>query len=176
MTGSGAHRRHRRVDLTRSSDRWAIVAIAIAALIALLIWSPNIGGRAPGDPAAVAADARIARCGGTAADAEFAFTIPRASDYFLYLPAMGRSPELDLDRPALVVIYREALAVAHFSTPAPSGAKPEPTPTPRPSNVRDLCVYVGKAGEGEINYFPDVSIAGLRATPDGPVLVAGPAT
>src|SRR5207245_1544249 len=112
----------------------------------------------------------------TAADAEWAFTISRASDYALYLPAIGRSPELDLDRPALVVVYRQPLAVAHFSTPAPSGASPEPTPTPRPSNVRDLCVYVGIAGEGEINYYTDVSIAGLRATPNGPVLVPPPVT
>jgi hypothetical protein len=174
MTQIRAHRRRRRVDLSRSSDRAAILAILVAALLALLIWSPNLGGRAPGDPSAVAADARIARCGGTAADAQYAFTISRASDYARYLPAMGRSPELDLDRPALVIIYLEPLVVAHFSTPAPSGATREPTPTPRPSNVRDVCVYVGVAGEGEINYYTDVSIAGLRASPNGPVLVSGP--
>jgi hypothetical protein len=162
--GGGAHRRNRRVDLSRSSDRAAVVAIVIAALLALLIWSPNVGGREPGDPRAVAGDARLARCGGTLADVEYAFTIPSARDYLRYLPALGRASELQLDPPALVVIYRGEFPTAASS--AASSAAPSASGT-----IRNVCIYVGKAGEGELNYFSDVSIAGLRATPNGPVLV-----
>jgi hypothetical protein len=164
-TGGGAHRRNRRVDLSRSSDRAAVLAIVIAALLALLIWSPNIGGREPGDPRAVSGDARLVRCGGTLADIEYAFTIPSARDYVRYLPALGRASELQIDPPALVVIYR-----GEFPTAASSAA---PTPS---GTIRNVCIYVGTAGEGELNYFSDVSIAGLRATPTGPVLVPAPQT
>jgi hypothetical protein len=158
-----AYRPHRRFDLGRRSDRAAIVAIAIAALLVLLIWSPGIGGARPGDPAAIAADARLARCGGALADVEYGFTIPHASEYARYLPAMGRFSELDINPPALVVIYRGEFPGV---VPSPGAATP-PAAVP----LRNLCIYVGVAGQGEINYYADVSIAGLRATPAGPVLV-----
>jgi hypothetical protein len=156
----GAYRVHRRVDLSRPSDRRGAVAIALAGLLALLIWSPSIGGRAPGDPAGVAGDARLARCGATVPDVEFAFTIPRASDYQQYLPAMGDFSELDLDEPALVVVFRADTSGAAAST--------------SPDTGRKVCIYVGKAGQGELDLYSDVSIEGLRATPDGPVLVPPP--
>jgi len=159
--------RRRRVDLSRSSDRTALVAVAIAAGLALLIWSPF--SRGPGDPAAVAGDARLARCGGSVADVEWGFTIPRAADYRQYLPGLFAA-ELDLPRSALVVIYRGA-----FPTGAAAAAAATPTPAPTPDpGTRDVCIYVGTAGQGELNYFSDVPIAGLRATPDGPVLFTAP--
>ena len=158
-----------RVDLSRPADRSALAAIGIAALLVILIWSPNVGGPQPGDPAAVAGDARLAGCGGGAADAEFAFIIPRARDYARYLPAMVRTSELEIDPPALVVIYQ-----GEFPRLAPSpGAA---TARPAGDSKRNLCIYVGPAGQGEINYYRDVSIAGLRATPNGPVLVPAPTT
>lgn len=153
-----------RVDLSRPADRYAIAAIVIAALLALLIWSPNVGGRQPGDPAAVAGDARLAGCGGGVADAEFAFTIPHARDYGRYLPAMLRASELEIDPPALVVIYP---GLFPRLAPSPGAA----TARPAGDTKRNLCIYVGPAGQGEINYYSDVSIAGLRATPNGPELV-----
>jgi hypothetical protein len=158
-----------RIDLSRPGDRSALAAVGVAALLALLIWSPNIGGPGPGDPAAVAGDARLAGCGGEIADVEYAFPIPHARDYQRYLPAMARQSELDLDRPALVVVFRGPFPGV---TPKPgaTGARPAAT------TLRNLCIYVGPAGEGEINYYRDVSIAGLRATPDGPPLVPPPAT
>jgi len=164
-----------RLNLSRPGDRSALVAIGIAAVLGLLIWSPNVGGPEPGNPAAIAADPRLPRCGGTLADVEYAFTIPHARDYQRYLPAVGRFSELEIDPPALVVVYREPLIPARRS-PAGSGGAPAPTPTPRPASVRDVCVYVGVAGQGELNYLTNVSIAGLRATPDGPVLVPRPQT
>jgi hypothetical protein len=161
---AGAHRRNRRVDLSRPSDRAALAAIAVAGLLALLIWSPDIGGRAQGNPAAVAGDERLGRCGGTLADVEYAFTIPHARDYERYLPAMGHFTELDLDKPALVVVYRGAFPGAL------------PAASPKPAAVRNLCIYVGVAGQGELNYYSNISIAGLRALPNGPVLVPAPQT
>lgn len=160
---SGAYRRHRRVDLTRPSDRAAVVTIAIAALLALLIWSPSIGGHPPGDPAAVSGDARLLRCGGALADVEFAFTIAHARDYQLHLPAMERFSELDIEPPALIVIYRGGF-------PGTSSA-PDATASPAGHPERNLCIYVGVAGRGELNYFRNVSIAGVRPTLNGPILV-----
>ncbi len=162
-----------RLDLSRPGDRSALAAIGIAAVLALLIWSPSVGGPAPGDPAAVAADPRLARCGGTLEDIEYAFAIPHAREYQRYLPSVGRLSELEIDPPALVVVYREPLA---GRSTTPSGGAAAPTPTPRPAAVRDICVYVGVAGQGGLSYLSNVSIAGLRATPDGPVLVPVPET
>jgi hypothetical protein len=160
-----AHPASRRFDLARPSDRALAIAIAVAAALALLIWSPSFGGRSPGDPAAVAADARLARCGGALDDVEYAFAIPHARDYQVYLPAMGRSSELDEDESALVVVYRGAFPVGGTATTQPGDAA-----------LRNLCIYVGTAGQGTLNYYSDVSIAGLRVTPTGPALVAAPQT
>ena len=168
----GASRRRRRFDLARPADRALVVALGVAALLALAIWSPNIGGREPGDPAAVGADPRLARCGGTMADVEYAFTIPHAREYQRYLPAMQPFSELAIDPPALVVIYRDGLpGLPPASTSGDSSAS-----TASPGTTRDLCIYVGVAGQGELNYYRGISIAGLRATPDGPVLVPAPQT
>ena len=117
-----------RIDLSRPGDRSALVTIGVAVLIALLIWSPSIGGRAPGDPAALAGDARLASCGGTAAEVEFAFTMPHARDYQRYLPAMEHSSELEVDQPALVVIYRGGFPGA---TSSPRGSTARPAGTER---------------------------------------------
>jgi len=159
--------RRPRVDLSRSTDRTALVAVAVAAGLALLIFSPF--SRGPGDPAAVAGDARLARCGGTVADVEWGFTIPHAADYRQYLPGLS-APELDLPRSSLVVIYRGPFPRGAVAAGA---ATPTPVPTPDPG-TRDVCIYVGVAGQGELNYYSDVPIAGLRATPDGPVLFTSP--
>jgi hypothetical protein len=155
----------RRFDLSRPTDRSAAVAVAIAALLALVIWSPGFGGADPGSPSAVAGDARLQRCGGTLDQIQFAFPIPHARDYQRYIPAMPRASELEIDPPALVVVYRSGLP----GVPPPSGAAGA-------GDRRDLCVYVGVAGQGELNYFRSVPVAGLRATPAGPVLVPAPQT
>jgi hypothetical protein len=156
----------RRFDLARPGDRSLAVAIAVAAGLALLIWSPSVGGRPPGDPAGVAADARLARCGGAIDDVEFAFAIPHARDYQAYLPAMERASELDEDASALIVVYRGAFPLGGAAA----------TPPPADTTLRNLCIYVGQAGQGTLNYYGAVSVAGLRATPTGPTLVAAPAT
>ena len=73
------------------------------------------------------------------------------------LPAMPATSELNLDEPALVAIFPSQVADAV-------------------STDRRVCIYVGPAGQGELNFYPSVSIAGLRATPDGPVLVPAATT
>jgi hypothetical protein len=161
-----AHPAARRFDPERPEDRSLALALAVAAALALLISSPSVGGHVPGDPAAVAADARLARCGGTIADVEYAFPIPRAREYQAYLPAMERTTELDAEAPALVVVCRGAFPVGG------AGA----TPLAGDGTLRNLCIYVGQAGQGSVNYYSGVSIAGLRATPTGPAIVAGPQT
>jgi hypothetical protein len=165
----GAYRPHRRVDLSRSSDRAAVVALSVAALLALLIWSPNLGGHDPGDPAAVTGDARVARCGGSAADLEYAIAVPHARDSAQYLPSLAGLTGFGLDRPGLVLVYRPDVPVAAASA-GPS------TAAPQDPDSRTVCIYVGTAAQGDVYRFGNVSIAGLRASPNGPALVPGPAT
>jgi hypothetical protein len=61
--------------------------------------------------------------------------MPRSADYRLHLPAMGRAPELEVDEPALVVIYQEANA---------------------DRGGRRVCVAVGET----VNLYTDVDITG----------------
>jgi len=161
VTAGVATRSARRIhwfDLSRWSDRTALIAIVAAAVLALLVWAPL--SKLPGDPSAVAGDPRLARCGGTVADIDYAFTIPHAADYQRYLPAMPKTSELELPNPALIVIYKATFTF--------DGSTPDPEAAP---TARLVCIYVGDAGAGELNSYSGISIAGLRATPDGPVLV-----
>ena len=146
-------------------DRATVLAVGAAVLLSLLIISPNFGPPA-GDPSAFASDARYVRCGGTAAPVQYAFEIPRVADYQTYLPAMGNASELELDKPALIVIFRD---LGPFVGTTGSSGSPVPTRTPV-AGSHDLCIYVGPAGAGELNFYTDVSTAGLRARADGPVL------
>jgi hypothetical protein len=153
----------------RGADQSAVVAVLAAAGLALLIASPSFGGRPTGDPAPFTGDARLDRCGGNDAVVEYAFEIPHARDYSAYLPAMELTSVLDLDDPALVVIF---LGRGPFSrtdrSASPSAGSGDPS-------LRGICIYVGEAGAGELNFFTDVSIAGLRVRADGePVVPASP--
>jgi hypothetical protein len=153
----------------RRADQSAAVAIVGALGLVLVIASPGFGGRPPGDPALFAGDARLDRCGGTDAPVEYAFTILHARDYPTYLPAMDPTSVLDLDDPALIVIFRGR---GLFSGIEPS---PGPSSGSDASSLHDVCIYVGEAGAGELNFFTDVSIAGLRVRADGePIVPAGP--
>jgi hypothetical protein len=154
----------RRFDLGRPMDRATAVAVAAAGLLALLIISPNLG-PAPGDPSAFASDARFVRCGGTAAPVQYAFEIPKVSEYQAYLPAMGLTSELGLDKPALIVIFRD---LGPFVVGTAQGS-PEPTRSPV-AGRHDMCVYVGPAGAGELNFYTDVPTAGLRVKAGGPAI------
>ena len=152
------------------SDRSTVVALVTAALLALVIVSPGVGGDAPGDPAAFAGDARFDRCGGGTVPTRYAFEMERARDYRDHLPAMPRTSELELDIPALVVVFDGNGPFVSRPTLAPGASgTPAPQPTARPGRA-DVCIYVGQGGRGELNYYREVPIAGLRVTLDGPVL------
>ena len=152
------------------SDRSTVVALATAGILGLVIVSPGIGSHAPGDPALFAGDARYDRCGGGTVPTRYAFELAEARDYRDHLPAMERTSELELDQPALVVVFEGNGPFVSRPTlePGASGTRP-PAPTARPGRY-DVCIYVGQGGRGELNYYREVPIAGLRVTLDGPVL------
>jgi hypothetical protein len=152
------------------SDRSTVVALVTAGILGLVIVSPGIGTHAPGDPAAFAGDPRFERCGGGSVPTRYAFEIEQARDYRVHLPAMPRTSELELDQPALVVVFEGIGPFVSRPTlgPGATGTLP-PAPTARPGR-HDVCIYVGQAGRGELNYYREVAIAGLRVTPDGPLL------
>jgi hypothetical protein len=122
--------------------------------------TPSAASASPGDPAAFANDPRLGQCFGTIANMEFAFEIEHARDYRSYLPEMGISPELEVDAPTLVVVYRDG-------TEGPmSLGGPGPRPTPLPGR-RFVCVV---PANGPANVYVDVDITGLRmdTTPSSP--------
>jgi hypothetical protein len=159
-----------RFNRASQSDRSAVVALVTAAILALVIVSPGVGSHAPGDPSAFAGDARFDRCGGGTVPTRYAFEMEQARDYRDHLPAMPRTSELELDDPALVVVFegRGPFVSRPTLPPGASGTQP-PAPTAPPGR-HDVCIYVGQAGRGELNYYREVAIAGLRVTLDGPVI------
>jgi hypothetical protein len=165
MTSTGRIRSIGPFRLETTSDRATAAAAVAAVLLALVIVSPSVGGPAAGDPRRFENDARFARCGGGDAPARYAFEMERARDYREYLPAMPRMSELELDLPALVVVFDGVGPFVTTPTARPGGT-PAAVRTAAPG-VHDVCVYVGEAGSGQLNYFRDVSIAGLRAVPGG---------
>ncbi len=85
----------------------------------------------------------------------YVFPIPHARDYQTYLPAMDPTTVLDLDDSALVVVFRNRGPFNGLDrSPLPSGIGETPD--------RDVCIYVGPSSGGELDFFTDVSIAGLR--------------
>ena len=151
-----------------ASERATLAALVAAGLLVLAIASPSIGRPIPGDPRVVADDARFLRCGGAVAPVRYAFEIAAARDYRVYLPEMERTSELELDRRALIVVFEGVGPFVSTPTAAP-GATRAPVRTARPG-AADVCVYVGEAGRGQLNYYRDVPLGGLRVEPDGPSL------
>jgi hypothetical protein len=105
----------------------------------------------PGGPAAFADDPRLARCYGTADDMEFVFVMTHGRDYQRYLPNMLLAPELDLDDPTFVVVYREGWRPEILNR---VGSVVE-SPTP---GHRTVCVLLPG---GEPTLYGDVDITGL---------------
>ena len=169
---SAATRRIRAIGpfrLQTTSDRATAVAMLVAGVLALAIASPSLGGPPPGDPLAFAEDARFLRCGGDTAPVRYAFEIELARDYREHLPLMERTSELALDIPALVVVFDGPGPFVSRPTARPgSTAEPEPTPIP---GIADVCIYVGPGGAGQLNYYRNVRIGGLRVDLDGRTLV-----
>jgi hypothetical protein len=145
----------------------AAAAVIIALGLAGFALAPRFssgGGTANGpvapDPAAFAGDSRLARCGASVDTASDAFEMAHARDYRRYLPAMGSSPELDVETPAFVVVYRSMQPFPVF------GAAPPPGQTWKPRSLEpgrhDICVLVGTdAATAEMTVYSDVDISGL---------------
>lgn len=157
----------------RRSRRGAGLAAAAAVIVALglaaFALAPRAGNVAaqpsapvPPDPAAFVGDARLARCGATPESALAVFEMTHARDYRLHLPSMGLSPELDINSPGFVVVYRAMQPFGISGAPAPDGFSPAPPRGSVTPGRHDLCVLVGAdAATAEQNIYADVDIAGL---------------
>lgn len=166
------HARLRAVGLLRVAAVLAVVAIgggALAIGIGTLgrsgAWVPPSPSPTEGDPDRWAQDPRLLACTGVAlaqrpggATATAAFEMQRARDYWRHLPAMGRSPELEVDDPALVTLLQ-----VEPDTPQPSHPRGEPTQPPTDARY-DVCIVVGPDPEAGLNYYPDVDVTGLAVT------------
>jgi hypothetical protein len=136
--------------------------------------SPSAASPVPPDPAAFAGDPRLARCVASVLTALDVFEMAHARDYRLYLPAMLLAPELDVDDPAFVVVYRGQNPVPYTG---PSGVGPRPSLAP---GHHDMCVLVGPdAVTAVLNNYDDVDTTGLTvdvvsAEPSGPTGTATP--
>jgi hypothetical protein len=146
----------------------AAAAVAIAVGLAAFALMPRTGSVSaspsvpvPPDPAAFTDDPRLAQCGASVDAALYAFEMAQARDYWLHLPAMGLSPELDVDAPGFVVIYRSIQPFGVTGAPAPDGQPREARTTVAPGR-HDLCVLIGaNVATAERNIYSDVDISGL---------------
>ena len=84
---------------------------------------------------------------GDAGSVEFVFVMPRARDYQRHLPAMLRSPELEVDDPGFVVVFAEGVV------PAVGGVG-----TSDDDSGRYVCISV----DGQPNLYSNVDITGMQ--------------
>jgi len=148
----------------------AAAAVVVAIGLAVFALAPRQGSVSdhpsspvPPDPAAFAGDPRLARCWATVESAIDAFEMTHARDYRLHLPAMLLAPELDVDAPGFVVVYRNMQPFPVLGAPPPPG-QTWPPRSLAPGH-HDLCVLVGAdPASAELNVYDDVDISGLTAT------------
>jgi len=144
-----------------------VVVVAGAGLLRLPASGPGVPPATPlpPDPAAFAGDLRLTRCpGGDPGNVLYAFEMVRAADYPAHLPAMLLSPELDVDVPAFVVVYRSPPGIVHGGAAPPRGETWAPRSLTPGSH--DVCVLVGSdPTTAEINIYGNVDIRGLTAAP-----------
>lgn len=127
----------------------ALVAVIVLAVFGLSRLGAAHGVAAqPSGPTPFAIDPRITRCGTPAgASVMTTFEMAHGADYQAHLPAMGKSPELDVPDPAFVVIYDQ---------PA--------TGTGSSDLIRSVCVLLGNdPATAQINLYSDVDITGMRS-------------
>jgi hypothetical protein len=154
--------------------RAAVVLVAIA--LGAVILAPRFG--SVGGPAGAPTwNKELARCGASLETAFDVFSMDRARDYHLHLPAMLLSPELDVDTPAFVVVYA---GMQPFSG---GGAAPPPGQTFAPRTLdpghHDVCILVGyDAATAELNVYENVDTTGLREAVESgePLGTPGPTT
>jgi len=152
--------RRRRQPTGVAAAAAVIVALGLAAF-ALVPRSGSISAPTapvPPDPAAFAGDPRLGRCGASVETALDVFEMVHARDYRLHLPAMGLSPELDVDAPGFVVVFRALHPFPVLGAPAsPGQTRPPRSLAP---DRHDVCVLVGgDPATTEVNIYNDVDIA-----------------
>jgi hypothetical protein len=144
----------------------AMVTIGLAAFVLMprqASVSSQPSSPVPPDPAAFAGDPRLARCGATVESAVDVFEMTHARDYRLHLPAMLLAPELDVDAPGFVVVFRDMQPFPVLGAPPPPGQTWPPRSLAPGHN--DMCVLVGAdPASTELNVYDDVDISGLTAT------------
>ena len=148
----------------------AAAAVVVAIGLAAFALAPRQGSvtrqpssPVPPDPAAFAGDPRLGRCGATVESAIDVFEMTHVRDYRLHLPAMLLAPELDVDAPGFVVVYREMQPFPVLGAPPPPG-QTWPPRSLAPGH-HDVCVLVGAdPTSAELNVYDDVDITGLTAT------------
>jgi hypothetical protein len=134
-------------------NRWLFAAaigilLAVGAVLVGPRLGPSLGAKPePPDPAAFAGDPRVSACMGDAGSVEFVFVMPQARDYQRHLPAMLRSPELEVDDPGFVVIFAEGVV------PAVGGVDPSDD-----ESGRYVCISV----DGQPSLYSNVDITGMR--------------
>jgi len=106
-------------------------------------------------------DARIDSCPIGDNRVEAAFAIDRARDYREHLPLMGRSPELETDEPAFVVIFEGPGDFVVQQAPPGAGGVAVPPAAPTARSEWLVCVVVGTSP----SVYTDVEITGWSAEP-----------
>jgi hypothetical protein len=154
--------RRRRQPSQLAAAAAVILALGLAAFALAPRFNSGTGeaSPAPPDPAAFAGDPRLARCGATVDTAIAAFEMSHARDYRLHLPAMLLAPELDVEAPAFVVVYRGMSPIPRL------GGAPPPGQTWQPRSLEpgrhDVCVLVGTdLATAEMSVYSDVDTSGL---------------
>ncbi len=123
--------------------RVALLLIALTSVGLFRLTAEEVGEPNPPDPAAVAGEARLNRCGVLRpGQVVAAFRMAHASDYQLHLPAMLRAPELERPEPAFVIVLVGDAEIGGLSGAAPPPDASTATGSPTP-NAHVVCVLVG---------------------------------
>jgi hypothetical protein len=93
-----------------------------------------------------------------------AFPMTHARDYAIHIPRLGRSPELEVDAPAYVVVFQGNIELAVVGAPAPQdeAGNALPGPDTAASGMRTISNVVCIVVDGVPNYYGPVDKAGLR--------------
>ena len=112
---------------------------------------------------ALGADPRLKTCttDGTGV-VQVSFAMAHARDYQDHLPRMLRSPELEIDSPAYVVVFsgavNSAFAGGAAAQPADSVVPADPQPATQSPATGVVCVSV----DGSPTYYSNVDTTGLK--------------